>query len=135
MRISDWSSDVCSSDLHNGALALEAGGDGLVERRSHTLEAKATHRIDHIIPLHPSLAADHSERSRQPQDGAATGLPRRRCHRAWPARGAARGGGGTAARWWFWSPALRAGERRYNQDHRWATPTGPGPTSQQNPPT
>src|SRR3546814_8289377 len=35
--------------LHNGALALEAGGDGLVERRSHTLEAKATHRIDHIM--------------------------------------------------------------------------------------
>src|SRR3546814_15359275 len=54
--------------LHNGALALEAGGDGLVERRSHTLEAKATHRIDHIMPLHHSLAADHSERSRQPED-------------------------------------------------------------------
>src|SRR3546814_17219840 len=29
MRISDWSSDVCSSDLHR-RLALEAGGD-LVE--------------------------------------------------------------------------------------------------------
>src|SRR3546814_2349439 len=29
MRISDWSSDVCSSDLPPGALAVERGEDGL----------------------------------------------------------------------------------------------------------
>src|SRR3546814_13514803 len=28
MRISDWSSDVCSSDLRGGALGGEAGGGG-----------------------------------------------------------------------------------------------------------
>src|SRR3546814_5141443 len=72
MRISDWSSDVCSSDLggcipvgrlgaeqigqylHGGALALEAGGHGLVERRRHALAPEAAHRVDHIMPLHHS---------------------------------------------------------------------------------
>src|SRR3546814_2810559 len=34
MRISDWSSDVCSSDLHSGANQAEAAdGAGLVFRR------------------------------------------------------------------------------------------------------
>src|SRR3546814_18039044 len=61
--------------LHNGSLALEAGGDGLVERRSHTLEAKATHRIDHIMPLHNSLAAYHSSPHRTPEDGPHSGPP------------------------------------------------------------
>src|SRR3546814_14324274 len=35
MRISDWSSDVCSSDLHRGCSAL-VGGEQLVFRRHFT---------------------------------------------------------------------------------------------------
>ncbi len=62
--------------LHGGALALEAGGDRLVERRRHALESEAAHRVDHIMPLHHSLAADHSGHSRRAEDAAASGLPK-----------------------------------------------------------
>ena len=62
--------------LHGGALALEAGGDRLVERRRHALESEAAHRVDHIMPLHHSLAADRSGHSRRAEDAAASGLPK-----------------------------------------------------------
>src|SRR3546814_19022464 len=51
MRISDWSSDVCSSDLHHIFIAHIEGGDGFrsiriddEERRQLTLVGKAHYR-------------------------------------------------------------------------------------------
>src|SRR3546814_12379845 len=41
MRISDWSSDVCSSDLVGGGAAIQVGGGYNDEDRSATLEREA----------------------------------------------------------------------------------------------
>ena len=62
-------------DLHGGAVALDAGGDRLIERARHAFEAKAAHGIDHLMPLHGHLAAGRSGRSRRPADAPAPGRP------------------------------------------------------------
>src|SRR3546814_3881746 len=47
MRISDWSSDVCSSDLAAGAV-LEAQDHGIDHRQHHQTEKRcADHAADH----------------------------------------------------------------------------------------
>src|SRR3546814_1641983 len=49
MRISDWSSDVCSSDLHPGCSAHRARGSGSWRRRS--AGAKAPHGAPGLSPM------------------------------------------------------------------------------------
>jgi len=60
-----------SQDLHQGALALQAGSDRLVERAGHALETKAAHGLDHLMPLHLYLAGCHSGHSWRPVDAPA----------------------------------------------------------------
>src|SRR3546814_11090375 len=50
MRISDWSSDVCSSDLPPGA--LDQAGDG-VDRRIEIV-VQAVERLANRLPHHPA---------------------------------------------------------------------------------
>ena len=50
-------------DLMGRALALQPGGDRLVEGPCHALEAERAHRLDHLMPLHRSLAPYRSARS------------------------------------------------------------------------
>src|SRR3546814_19086516 len=59
MRISDWSSDVCSSDLGPGAAALAHDGDQHVDRdgdpdlRLHRIGRSAEERLDAQVLLDP----------------------------------------------------------------------------------
>src|SRR3546814_5577384 len=65
MRISDWSSDVCSSDLHDGRAADELDvGEG-----EHVQQAVA------VGPHEPGDEADH-EATGKPDDGDEYGEPR-----------------------------------------------------------
>ena len=60
-------------DLHGGALTLQARGDGVVEGAGHALEAQLAQGLDHLMPLHGSLAAGRSARSRRWADGSGPG--------------------------------------------------------------
>src|SRR3546814_2318221 len=65
MRISDWSSDVCSSDLDEGLEVAETG-DALVRRRlvlvaacqrqrqQHNTQHRKARDTSHHFPLHPA---------------------------------------------------------------------------------
>ena len=57
-------------DLHGRAVALKARGDGLVEGPGHALQAQLGEGFDHLMPLHGSLAAGRSARSRRWADGS-----------------------------------------------------------------
>ena len=59
--------------LHGGALALKAGGDGIVERARHAFETKAAHGLDHIMPLHRRSSAGRNGHSRRPFSHPAAG--------------------------------------------------------------
>src|SRR3546814_8819604 len=51
MRISDWSSDVCSSDLRGGAVYMLGRNGGLMnDRRGHTAAAHLFHRFPDFAP-------------------------------------------------------------------------------------
>jgi len=56
-------------DLMGRALALQPGGDRLVEGPCHALEAERAHRLDHLMPLHRGLAPCRSGRSLRLVDG------------------------------------------------------------------
>src|SRR3546814_6334721 len=71
MRISDWSSDVCSSDLAPAArfLALDPDGPRLFPGPQAEFAALEQAVDDHVAPLHPvvdefgfSAAADDEQR-------------------------------------------------------------------------
>src|SRR3546814_5251750 len=64
MRISDWSSDVCSSDLRRGA----GGVDGKVDGEGRAL---AGHRIGEDVP---ARLLDDAVDGREPQPGALAGF-------------------------------------------------------------
>src|SRR3546814_20320389 len=49
MRISDWSSDVCSSDLATGGKACEAEAQGLAAREGRQLQSIAV--AGHLVVL------------------------------------------------------------------------------------
>src|SRR3546814_2644533 len=59
MRISDWSSDVCSSDLPAGCrAALPAAEEGAVQRHRHgTIQVRVVQHHERILPP-PSPAED-----------------------------------------------------------------------------
>src|SRR3546814_1698439 len=61
MRISDWSSDVCSSDLaeHQGAGAVDRPGDA--ERPGRQRHGKKQHGIEQHLPLGRRLAGHHRQ--------------------------------------------------------------------------
>ena len=73
MAVGGFSTKQIGQDLHGRALTLHAGGDRLIERSGHALEAQPTHGIDHLMPLHRDLASDRSGRSRQPVDASGQG--------------------------------------------------------------
>src|SRR3546814_10428741 len=63
MRISDWSSDVCSSDLRQGDAAAQVQGEGLVEildadhlGSGHVLGA----HLRHSAPKRPAAGYRHA---------------------------------------------------------------------------
>src|SRR3546814_5551511 len=73
MRISDWSSDVCSSDLHTiGTLSRVVGGrdwkgnDGDSLRRDAAMQRPDTHPSP---KLEPAVKADEPVVSRPAEDG------------------------------------------------------------------
>ena len=66
MTVRGLGAQQVGQDLHRGALALHAGGDRLVERAGHTLEAEPAHGVDHLMPLHGYLADCRSGRSWRP---------------------------------------------------------------------
>src|SRR3546814_15193402 len=88
MRISDWSSDVCSSDLDRGADAGAAG-----ERRDHG-------RVARVACRDGGAAGDRRQRSAA-GDGAAG---RRGCDEAGSARRLEERGVGIE---WVWTSRLR----------------------------
>src|SRR3546814_18435439 len=51
MRISDWSSDVCSSDLESAGELGEVGGRGLVERLVEGCGGHVAHQSGDVDPL------------------------------------------------------------------------------------
>src|SRR3546814_19012941 len=65
MRISDWSSDVCSSDLYRIDHALQRLrlGEGLLESQSAVLLTHATHPCH---GPHPGLGAAGDHRATRP---------------------------------------------------------------------
>src|SRR3546814_3800304 len=85
MRISDWSSDVCSSDLGNPAVSVDARRSGLRPRRllifgasgcnpnlrapaalkSPTNDKNKTERLDDQDPRHPRAPAHQRAPDRQ----------------------------------------------------------------------
>src|SRR3546814_5253284 len=73
MRISDWSSDVCSSDLDAGPIAvactLEHGGGGKRARRSiaQVVEADGAHRLRRHISVVTQSEAERTHLLRQRQ--------------------------------------------------------------------
>src|SRR3546814_16208689 len=81
MRISDWSSDVCSSDLGDGivhapdagpiavACTLEHGGGGKRARRSiaQVVEADGAHRLRRHISVVTQSEAERTHLLRQRQ--------------------------------------------------------------------
>src|SRR3546814_9865226 len=81
MRISDWSSDVCSSDLYARRVEFDARFEQArrLARHDHA-------DVDELLALDPRYRADH----RVVIDGRGHGSPPRRMHRA---GAAARGDG------------------------------------------
>src|SRR3546814_11496286 len=63
MRISDWSSDVCSSDLHD-RLRLAAE---LAARGSGSAQHIASRELDQIVPLFQALGLSSLARARRSQ--------------------------------------------------------------------
>src|SRR3546814_2598777 len=56
MRISDWSSDVCSSDLAGCRAALPAAEEGAVQRHRHgTIQVRVVQHHERILPPHLQL--------------------------------------------------------------------------------
>src|SRR3546814_14620637 len=91
MRISDWSSDVCSSDLVEVDVRVERAHARRVEFDARFEQARRLARHDHadvdeLLALDPRYRADH----RVVIDGRGHGSPPRRMR---PARAAARGDG------------------------------------------
>src|SRR3546814_10078594 len=66
MRISDWSSDVCSSDLEQAAAEADGGPDGFESVSSEFLRHQADFRARGAVVLDYVVAIGG--------DGAATGL-------------------------------------------------------------
>src|SRR3546814_3791014 len=62
MRISDWSSDVCSSDLPRRGVAI--GGHGDVGREAHQRDLRR--RFDHPAPAHDRRAVDDGDTVMRP---------------------------------------------------------------------
>src|SRR3546814_7441873 len=63
MRISDWSSDVCSSDLEEATQALAESGATLVAVESNPIDAVWADRpqpSDAKLPVQPDVAAGKS---------------------------------------------------------------------------
>src|SRR3546814_10190953 len=52
MRISDWSSDVCSSDLRKSGVPLKRADRGLGARPRHAVERGFVVATDRQFPLH-----------------------------------------------------------------------------------
>src|SRR3546814_4718797 len=86
MRISDWSSDVCSSDLEIGALSFSVAGAALklIEEQSSQATAAAHPRTDLAFSALSGLFGDHLIGRRNPvapqfgfyRDGVRLGITR-----------------------------------------------------------
>src|SRR3546814_20995569 len=62
MRISDWSSDVCSSDLYRSSFRFQWPAEALVESR------RAAFRLVELYPIpNPSLSFEGSNRQPAPR--------------------------------------------------------------------
>src|SRR3546814_9411228 len=63
MRISDWSSDVCSSDLPRGYAALRAAAerDPLIEWDTHPLEGFESTPIASLCARYDLVVLDHPQ--------------------------------------------------------------------------
>src|SRR3546814_583906 len=55
MRISDWSSDVCSSDLHRALPAADSSHGCLMEAMEAQAEKKATDKLRHVVSDAPRV--------------------------------------------------------------------------------
>src|SRR3546814_9038385 len=71
MRISDWSSDVCSSDLDAALLGLVSQDGPLPQEAAHAGAAVAHRGRDHAAHVAPAVDEDRIER--QP-DGPSEGV-------------------------------------------------------------
>src|SRR3546814_6505628 len=89
MRISDWSSDVCSSDLHRLAVVRRDHMLGRIERRRSHPDIAAADRIAQF--RHRVVLADrrHQQHAEQPlafEEMVEIVEHRRRCRRRYPPR-------------------------------------------------
>src|SRR3546814_11157496 len=75
MRISDWSSDVCSSDLYATALSIQAALKRLYRRASVVVCFSASNLAHVAKSLGGRVVADHDESGTGERAARETGLP------------------------------------------------------------